>query len=245
MKNIWISGGSSEIAQNIIAILCDQRKNQLDDCRIIVLSRQDTSLDSEYVSEHVIPVQVDWMADDLTESLKPWVAQYPPHQVFCCQGVLHNTQQMPEKNLRSIKRDWLLQSMDTNLWSHIALAQAIEASLSRRHSVRWLSLSAMVGSISDNRLGGWYSYRMSKAALNMLIKNLSIEWQRKNPDNIVAAVHPGTTDTELSQPFQKNIPAGKLYSAHLTAQRMLAVMAGLTSEDNGKLLHWDGGALPW
>lgn len=103
----------------------------------------------------------------------------------------------------------------------------------------------MVGSISDNRLGGWYSYRMSKASLNMFIRNLAIEWGRKAPGSLVVAQHPGTTDTHLSQPFQAGIAEGKLYSVELTASRLITVMQGLTAQQHGALLHWDGSVIPF
>ncbi|MDF1762872.1 MAG: cell-cell signaling protein CsgA, partial [Oleibacter sp.] len=115
----------------------------------------------------------------------------------------------------------------------------------RSKPIQWVSLSAMVGSIEDNSLGGWYSYRMSKAALNMFVKNLSIEWGRKAPGSIVAALHPGTTESPLSEPFQAGIAEGKLYSRAETAERLIRVMRELNPEQHGKLLHWDGSILPF
>ena len=138
-----------------------------------------------------------------------------------------------------MSQDWLQKSMMVNVMPHVHLAQAIAPNI-KQHPIKWLSLSAMVGSLSDNNLGGWYSYRMSKAALNMFIRNLSIEWQRKSPKNIVVAVHPGTTESELSAPFQKNIAKDKLYSQELTAQRISNFVESLSADQNGTLLHWDG-----
>jgi NAD(P)-dependent dehydrogenase (short-subunit alcohol dehydrogenase family) len=103
----------------------------------------------------------------------------------------------------------------------------------------------MVGSLEDNGLGGWYSYRMSKAALNMFIRNLSIEWSRKAPGSVVVAQHPGTTDSPLSEPFQAGIAEGKLYTREQTAERLVNVMRELTPEQNGRLLHWDGSVIPF
>lgn len=106
-------------------------------------------------------------------------------------------------------------------------------------------LSAKVGSISDNHLGGWYSYRMSKAALNMLVKNLSLEVARLNPSACIVSVHPGTTDTPLSEPFQGNLPDGQLQTAEHTAQRLLKVCDALTPQLSGALLNWDASVLPF
>ena len=101
-------------------------------------------------------------------------------------------------------------------------------------------LSARVGSISDNRIGGWYSYRASKAALNMIIKSLSIEVARNNPNVIIAGLHPGTVDSNLSNPFQKNVADGKLFTPDYSIEKMTSVIDSLTSENSGDCFAWDG-----
>lgn len=166
-----------------------------------------------------------------------------PELVLQCAGILHDQEQMPEKALSKISIDWLMTSMHVNVATHIVLAQAVDYLVNKNNSLRWVSLSAMVGSIDDNQIGGWHSYRMSKAALNMFVRNLSIEWTRRAKDSIVAALHPGTTDTRLSKPFQGNIAKGKLYSRTATARRLSDVIENLRPEHNGRLLHWDGSAL--
>ena len=112
--------------------------------------------------------------------------------------------------------------------------------MDRKQSLRFAALSARVGSISDNRLGGWYGYRASKAALNMMIRNLSIEWSRKNDKSIIVALHPGTVDTALSQPFQSNVPAEQLFDPGRAARQLLAVLEALQPTDSGKGFAWDG-----
>ncbi|MEO0441491.1 MAG: SDR family NAD(P)-dependent oxidoreductase, partial [Pseudomonadota bacterium] len=94
--------------------------------------------------------------------------------------------------------------------------------------------------ISDNRLGGWYGYRAAKAALNMLIRNLAIEWQRKHKRAIIVALHPGTVDTRLSEPFQSNVPPGKLFDSERAAMQLLDVLEGLKPADTGRIFAWDG-----
>ncbi len=106
-------------------------------------------------------------------------------------------------------------------------------------------LSAKVGSIEDNYLGGWYAYRSSKAGLNMLLKTASIELKRTHKNLTVAAIHPGTTDTRLSEPFQERISTDKLYSPELSAERIVAVVKNLKPEHTGALWHWDGSRLPY
>ena len=107
------------------------------------------------------------------------------------------------------------------------------------------SLSARVGSISDNYLGGWYSYRASKAALNQLIKTLSIEANRRFKSCVVIAIHPGTTDTNLSKPFQENVPEDQLFTAELSIEKMMSIIEGIAQEESGKFYAWDGKEIEW
>ena len=107
------------------------------------------------------------------------------------------------------------------------------------------AVSARVGSIEDNRLGGWYSYRMSKAALNMALKTLSIEWKHSHAKGCVAALHPGTNDSPLSKPFQANVAAQNLFDPACTATCFVTLLTRLQPADSGKFWAWDGSQLPW
>lgn len=107
------------------------------------------------------------------------------------------------------------------------------------------SLSARVGSIGDNRLGGWHSYRASKTALNQLTKNVSVEFARKKDPIICLLLHPGTVDTDLSKPFQKNVPEGKLFTKEFSVEKLLSVINNAKIHDNGKFFAWDGQEIPW
>jgi len=102
------------------------------------------------------------------------------------------------------------------------------------------ALSARVGSISDNQLGGWYGYRASKAALNMLVRNLAIEERRRNNRAIVVTLHPGTVDTALSRPFQGNVQPGRLFDPERAALQLLDVIEDLKAPDSGKLFDFEG-----
>jgi NAD(P)-dependent dehydrogenase (short-subunit alcohol dehydrogenase family) len=106
-------------------------------------------------------------------------------------------------------------------------------------------LSARVGSISDNRLGGWYGYRASKAALNMIIKNAAIEYGRRNKHVALMAYHPGTVDTGLSKPFQANVKADKLFTPEYTAQCLVELLTSAQTEHSPYYLGWDGKTIPW
>ncbi|WP_417690198.1 SDR family NAD(P)-dependent oxidoreductase [Pseudidiomarina sp.] len=160
-------------------------------------------------------------------------------------GMLHNDDFMPEKHLGAVNAKQLRHSFEVNAILPILLLEQVLPKLPRKKSAFWVQLSAKVGSITDNYLGGWYSYRASKAALNMLLKTASIELGRSHKQLIIAAIHPGTTDTQLSAPFQERLPADKLYTPELSAQRIAQVIENLTTEQSGKLLHWDGTELPY
>lgn len=170
-----------------------------------------------------------------------------PDWTLNASGLLHaaGADKMPEKRLSQLTPSFLAANIQANTYTSIAIAQFLDPLYTREDPFRLVCLSAMVGSIGDNRAGGWYSYRMSKAALNMFVKTLSIEWQRRYPFACVAAIHPGTTDTPLSAPFQHSISREKLYSPALSAQRICHVLSGLTPTDSGNFFHWDGTILPW
>lgn len=236
--NILIAGSSGGIGQALVK----QFSNRPGDHRLMTISRQ-ARVGRLTGTSHL---QLDLAASSGIPDLIGWFEQNGiPDQVYVCTGVLHDDQNGPEKSLEQLAGEWLQQSIRINVLTHVHLAQALNKAMPRGHALRWLSLSAMVGSIGDNRSGGWYSYRMSKAALNMFLKTLSIEWGRRFPNAIVAAVHPGTTVTPLSAPFTSGLAADRLYSAEQTAGRMTAVMAGLEAEDSGGFFHWDGTPLDW
>jgi len=115
----------------------------------------------------------------------------------------------------------------------------------REGKTAFAAISARVGSITDNGLGGWYSYRASKAALNQLMRTTAIEVARKYKEAVFLALHPGTTETSLSKPFQSGVPKNKLFTPHYSANRMLQVIDQAEPRDSGKLIAWDGEVLPY
>lgn len=167
------------------------------------------------------------------------------HTIINCVGVLHTEDFQPEKSLRQINPEQLMYYFQVNSIGAVLLAKHITPLL--RHSDRSLfaSISAKIGSIGDNRLGGWYGYRASKAALNMFMKTIAIEFGRKCPNTIVVSLHPGTTDTQLSKPFQANVPSEKLFPVERTVKQLLTVLESLTPSDSGSFYSWDGDRLPW
>ena len=160
-------------------------------------------------------------------------------------GFLHDSHTVPEKKLDDISRSNLLKSFNINAVGPLLMARHFYRLFDRDRKSIIVNISAKVGSISDNYLGGWYSYRAAKAALNMSTVNTSIELRRKLPKHICIALHPGTTDTRLSKPFQRRVPSRQLSTPEQTAERLWEVIAKLDYNDSGKFFSWDGSEITW
>ncbi|MGI9502572.1 MAG: SDR family NAD(P)-dependent oxidoreductase [Geminicoccaceae bacterium] len=161
--------------------------------------------------------------------------------VIIASGILHDGADLgPEKTWRHLDAEALQRIYRINTIGPALIGKHFLPLLAKNRKSLFAALSARVGSISDNQLGGWHAYRASKAALNMILKNFAIELGRRNSDAICIGLHPGTTDTELSKPFQGQVPKGKLFTSSYAAARLLSVIDGATSEDSGHVLAWDG-----
>lgn len=168
-------------------------------------------------------------------------AQGPFHLIVNAAGILHGEAFMPEKKLADLNYAQLLATFQVNTFGPALVLRHFSRLLDRQRSVLAV-LSAKVGSIEDNRLGGWYSYRASKAALNMLVKTAAIEVRRSNSNAVLLALHPGTVSSRLSQPF-RGAEIGR--APALAARQMLAVIDGLGPEASGQFHSWSGERLPW
>jgi NAD(P)-dependent dehydrogenase (short-subunit alcohol dehydrogenase family) len=167
----------------------------------------------------------------------------PPALVVLATGVLHHGH-APERSYRAMSADHLLRDYRVNTVGPALAAKHFLPLLPRDRRAVFAALSARVGSIGDNRLGGWHSYRASKAALNMILRNLAIELARSHPQAVVAGLHPGTVDTALSEPFQRGVNPENLFTAEHSASRLLAVLDGLGPADSGGVFAWDGARVP-
>lgn len=152
---------------------------------------------------------------------------------------------LPEKSWRAIDSAAMAEVFAVNTIGPSLIAKHVLPLLSQEGTARFAAISARVGSIGDNGLGGWHSYRASKAALNMLIRNFAIELRRRNRGALAVALHPGTVDTALSEPFQGNVPDRQLFTAERSARHLLVVLDGLTPADSGGFFAWDGTAIEW
>jgi NAD(P)-dependent dehydrogenase (short-subunit alcohol dehydrogenase family) len=168
-----------------------------------------------------------------------------PTLVIVATGLLHEGNHGPEKALRELDPAWLAKSYAINAIGPALVAKHFLPLMPRTGRTVFAALSARVGSISDNRLGGWHGYRASKAALNMLVRTIAIEEKRRNDRSIVVALHPGTVDTGLSRPFQANVPAGRLFDVERAALQLLDVIEALNVTDSGKLLDYEGEEVPF
>jgi NAD(P)-dependent dehydrogenase (short-subunit alcohol dehydrogenase family) len=160
-------------------------------------------------------------------------------------GLLHSEQQQPEKRLRSLDPVNLQRSFAINAVLLPVLAREFGDLLRHDESSVFASLSARVGSIEDNELGGWYSYRASKAAHNMLLRTMAHEWRVSHPNVVMVALHPGTVRSRLSEPFLSPGYKNTVHTPAEAAECLLSLISGLTAESSGQFLDWQGKAIAW
>lgn len=168
-----------------------------------------------------------------------------PDLVFVATGMLSEGERGPEKAMRDLNAEWLARVFAVNTIGPALVAKHFLPLLPREGRPVFAALSARVGSIGDNRLGGWHGYRASKAALNMMIRNFAIEAKRRSERSVVVGLHPGTVDTGLSRPFQGSVAPGKLFDPERAALQLLDVIDGLKPQDSGKCFAWDGAEIPF
>jgi NAD(P)-dependent dehydrogenase (short-subunit alcohol dehydrogenase family) len=172
-------------------------------------------------------------------------AGFQPNVVLNCTGLLHCKGVGPERSWRHLDMESMRRVFEVNTFGVALLGKHLIPLLPRRERSIFATLSARIGSIGDNRLGGWHSYRASKAAQNMIVKNLSIEASMKWPGLVCVALHPGTVDTGLSKPFTSRTPRERLFTAEQSCTYLCSVMERLGPKDSGGLFAWDGQPIPF
>jgi NAD(P)-dependent dehydrogenase (short-subunit alcohol dehydrogenase family) len=187
------------------------------------------------------------LTDEATIAAAASSVAVSPTLVIVASGILHDPSLgiAPEKSWRMIDPAAMARLLAINTIGPALIAKHLLPKFPRDRRAVFAALSARVGSISDNRLGGWHGYRASKAALNMLVANFGIELARSQPRAIAAALHPGTVSSALSAPFRQSTPDNPLFTPDEAAQHLLKVIAQLTPADSGGLFAWDGQRLPW
>jgi len=166
-------------------------------------------------------------------------------RLVICNGVLHGEAFRPERTIKQVTRQSMAHVLEINTVLPLLWLAAFSDAIKYGDAPRIAVFSARVGSIGDNALGGWVSYRASKAALNMALKCAAIEFSRLNESAKLLAFHPGTVDTAMSEPFQKGVPAGKLFSPAYVAQQLLGILDSLEPDGELSYLDWAGKTVPW
>ena len=232
VKTVWVMGASGGIGAAFAAEIRPACPN----CYLVGLARNPSAVDTAVFDEvHAL----DLLAPQQWPETLACIS-HRPDWLLIATGLLHNEVYQPEKTYRSLSADHLQLSFQINAQAPALLIQAVLLRFGHRSPIKIGVLSARLGSISDNQLGGWHSYRASKAALNMLIKNIAIELHAKRAPITVFAIQPGTTDTRLSQPFQKHLPPGQLQSAEFTAQKIQQLFVSADGRISGLLIDFEG-----
>ena len=233
MKNqkqkIAIFGANGSIGQ----ALCAHYQKQSD---VYAFTRNDFDIDESGLVKILLD---DFNEDSVFQAANKFDNDFFD-KIIVSIGILHNKSFMPEKRIEEVSSDQFLETIRINTLIPTLIAKSFYKKLKKNDKSTLVFLSARVGSITDNRSGGWYSYRASKAALNMVIKNLSIELRRYNKELVVIGLHPGTVDSRLSQPFQKNLEDSKIFSADFSVLKLSSVIDSLDIDDSGKCIAWDG-----
>lgn len=178
--------------------------------------------------------------DSIAEAVKAITADGPLHLAICAIGILHDDDIAPEKTWKSLDAEMTARVFAINTIAPVMIAKHVLPALDKGRKTAYAALSARVGSIGDNRIGGWLSYRSSKAALNMAIRTLSIELVRVNKQALIVGLHPGTVETGLSEPFRGNVPDKQLFTPVESAAKMLAALDGLDTSVSGSHVAYDG-----
>ena len=232
-KNIIIIGSSGAIGSSFLKYYVNENTDNV----IYSLSRKPNASPSDKIIN--VPVDIEDESSILSAS-NVCKENGPFDLILITTGILSDETISPEKSLRHFDRESIGKIFSINTFGPALISKYFVPLLKKDSTSFFGFLSARVGSISDNRIGGWYSYRASKAALNMIIKSLSIEVARNNPQSIIAGLHPGTVDSKLSKPFQGNVSEGKLFTPDYSVLKMVEVISNLKPENSGNCFAWDG-----
>lgn len=237
--NVAVIGASGGIGSALVDQLLDDPATG----RVTALSRSILSAAAPKLTRGVIDITDE---NSIAACAAAFDAANSLDLVIVATGILHDSSGLqPEKRMRDLDMGAFEQVFAVNTFGPALVAKHFLPRMRRNAKTVFAALSARVGSISDNRLGGWPAYRSSKAALNMLLKTLAIEHARARPDSAIIGLHPGTVDTNLSRPFQANVPDGKLFTPAYSASRLLGVVDRVGSEDTGLVFAWDGSPIEY
>lgn len=232
-KNIAIIGSSGSIGSSFLKYYENENSSNV----IYSLSRKEINNSNPNIHNVIIDIEDE---DSISKASQICMAKGSFDVVIVATGILHDQDLSPEKSIRQIDQKSFHKVFSINTFGPALIARYFIPLLKKETPTFFGFLSARVGSISDNKTGGWYSYRASKAALNMIIKGLSIEVSRNNPKAILAGLHPGTVESNLSDPFKKGVTKDKLFTPEYSVSKMIDVIQNLESGDSGDCFAWDG-----
>ena len=234
-----VTGARGGVGEALVRRILDGRP----DSHVWVVSREPGWVPANVDLGRVTPVTADLTRDEDVAALAEAVDA--PNLVIGAHGLLHRGDHGPERTWRHIDAAWMAEVFAVDAIAAGLLIKHLIPVLPRKARSVFAMLSARVGSIGDNRLGGWYSYRAAKAAQNMLVKTASIEAGRRAKQLICLSLHPGTVDTALSSPFSARVPPEKLFTPEFSAERLEEVITGRTPTDSGGFFAWDGQPVVW
>lgn len=231
--NIAVIGASGAIGSGFVDYLAQNKDNT-----IHAFSRSEKKFDYDNVNTGHIDVENE---NTIANAAAKASENAPLDLVLVALGLLHWDDKKPEKSLRDIAPENFAKIFAVNTTGPALCAKHFIPKLNRDERNVFAALSARVGSISDNQIGGWYAYRASKAALNMVLKTSSIEAARRNKKCAIIGLHPGTVESKLSDPFSGNVPDKKLFTPEYSVKNMMQnVVEKVGNEDTGKLFAYDG-----
>ena len=230
-QNIIIAGSSGSIGGEFTKQYTDDPNVE----KVVTLSRNVNNLNHEKIQS----IKIDYSNEATFKNLDEISKLDSISKVIIATGILHTDQIKPEKSIDSIAAEDMKQVFQVNVFGPILLVKKLIPLIKKSKGVKIVFLTARVGSISDNVLGGWHSYRSSKSALNMMIKNLSIELKRFNKEHVVIGIHPGTVKSNLSEPFLRHVKHD-VFSPEESVGFMTKVINEITYKDSGKCFDFSG-----
>ena len=231
MKNIVVIGSSGAIGKAFV----ESYVKDTDVENIFSFSRSDLPIKDSKLHSFFIDIEDEQSIANAASKID----KSSIDEIIVASGILHNEDFGPEKSIRDLNADNLMKVLKVNTVGPAIIGKYFIPLLNKKDKSILAFLSARVGSISDNKTGGWYAYRSSKTALNQIIKNFSIELRRTNPNAIIFGLQPGTVDSNLSEPFKRNVKEGNLFTPDYSVSMLKKIINEASPCNSGSLIAWD------
>jgi len=232
LKNIVIIGSSGAIGNSFVEHYLKEETVE----KIFTFSRSA----ADHISDKVFNFEIDVESQDSIQKAAEQIKDHIIDRIVIASGILHTENFGPEKSIKDLNYETFAKVYSINTIGPALIGRYFIPLMNKNEKSVIAFLSARVGSISDNSLGGWYSYRSSKTALNQIVKNFSIELKRTNKNAIALALQPGTVESKFSEPFKKNVSKNKLFTPDYSVELLSQVIEGSSVNKSGSLLSYDG-----